>query len=223
MIFHRKDASMGRPPKKTALPSTAARGSKPPIRRLDFPITPDMGYRLLHFVRHGQYTDEQGPDFGHLTARGIRQTEYLARQLGKLAFDQVHSSDLPRALQTAAIISDKLAAGPVKVTRALREVLPAGVMGMRVSRKTITQARTQVDTLFRTLLRPSRQPRHEVVVCHGNLIRTILCRLTGAPPKGFVNYLFHHTGVMRVVVFPNGIRVLSVNDVHHLPATLRTM
>lgn len=211
---------MGKSKAATATSSARANGSA--SRQHGLPVGPDVPYRLLHFVRHGQYTDEQGPGYGHLTAHGIRQTRCLARQLGKLDFDKVHSSDLPRAKQTAAIISDRLEVGPVKVTRALREVLPAGVMGIRVSREKVAQSKAQVDTLFRTLLRPSRRPRHEVVVCHGNLIRTILCRIGGSHPREFINYLFYHTGVMRIVVFPQGIRVLSVNDVHHLPPTLRT-
>ncbi len=80
----------------------------------------------LYIVRHGE-TENNINDIlqgytvdSPLTQKGIGQAENLAEELSPVHFDEVYSSDLPRAKKTAEII----AAGrklEIKTTKTLRE------------------------------------------------------------------------------------------------------
>src|SRR5262249_54367316 len=85
--------------------------------------------RRIYLLRHGDvsYFDEQGrpvrPDTVPLNADGRLQVEAAARELAAVPLDRVLSSDLPRALETAAFAA---AGGGLRVEpfAALREVRP---------------------------------------------------------------------------------------------------
>lgn len=62
-------------------------------------------------------------DFAQLTPRGIEQAEQAARDLAGAEIAMVRSSPMTRALQTAAIVSARLAV-PLEVWLDLREWLP---------------------------------------------------------------------------------------------------
>ncbi len=80
----------------------------------------------LYFVRHGESTanilgvfSNQG--YKHpLTEKGIQQAEELANELSGLKVEQIYSSPIMRAEQTARILSSSLAA-PIELSEALRE------------------------------------------------------------------------------------------------------
>ena len=80
----------------------------------------------LYFVRHGESEanvlrvfSNRGWQHG-LTATGRAQVEALADRLVDAGIDRVYASPLQRAVETAAILSDRLAVG-YEVTDALRE------------------------------------------------------------------------------------------------------
>jgi probable phosphoglycerate mutase len=79
----------------------------------------------LHFVRHGE-TDWnregriQGSADVPLSALGREQVQQLADSLGGRPIGAIYSSDLRRALETAAPLAERLAL-PVHATPALRE------------------------------------------------------------------------------------------------------
>jgi alpha-ribazole phosphatase/probable phosphoglycerate mutase len=74
----------------------------------------------LVFIRHAE-TDLAGTFCGHadppLNARGHAQAAHLAQQLAAQPFDAVYSSDLQRAVQTAAVFNL-----PITTNPALREI-----------------------------------------------------------------------------------------------------
>jgi broad specificity phosphatase PhoE len=85
----------------------------------------------LYFVRHGESTANLTRVFANseschhpLTPRGAKQAQRLAGALASRSiarsFARIYSSPLPRAVETAAILSQTLQA-PVEVTEALRE------------------------------------------------------------------------------------------------------
>lgn len=80
----------------------------------------------LCFVRHGESTANLLREFSNsgfkhpLTEKGIEQTRALALALADLKVDQIYSSPVMRAVQTAQILAESLHA-PLEVTGALRE------------------------------------------------------------------------------------------------------
>jgi broad specificity phosphatase PhoE len=63
--------------------------------------------RYLYLVRHA----EALPDESGLTERGRRQAVLLGRRLRNVSFSTVHHGPLPRAAQTAHLVSEQLKLG----------------------------------------------------------------------------------------------------------------
>ncbi len=179
------------------------------------------GDRVLHFVRHGQY--EPTPAGGVLTPLGRRQAARAGKRLSDLAGARLYASDLSRAQESAALIAEQMGAVKVVTKRDLRECTPTGIRGMKVSLAKRAAGRDQVDRLCEALLKPANRPRRDIYVCHGNLIRAIVCRVLGARPTAWMSFGTHHCGITTVTVRASGrLVVTAYNDVGHLPSSMQT-
>lgn len=80
----------------------------------------------LYFVRHGESTANLAREFSNsgwkhpLTEKGVKQAHTAARGLSGVNIEQVYSSPVMRAVQTAQILAESLHA-PIEITEALRE------------------------------------------------------------------------------------------------------
>jgi len=80
----------------------------------------------LYFVRHGESAANLLREFSNsgfkhpLTEKGIVQAHTLAQTLAVLPVEQIYSSPVMRAVQTAQILAESLHA-PLEITEALRE------------------------------------------------------------------------------------------------------
>jgi len=62
---------------------------------------------------------------------------------------------------------------------------------------------------------------HEVVVCHANVIRYVVCRALQLPPEAWLRLSLPHASVTHLVVRANGnVSVRSLGDAGHLPPEL---
>jgi serine/threonine-protein phosphatase PGAM5 len=175
--------------------------------------------RYLHFVRHGQYQTADGS----LTELGKRQARYLARELARVPIASIVSSDWIRARETARIVSDALELDLAKQHRLLREVLPTAVSGMRIPREKRAEGKTRMERIIRRFFKPARGTRHEVIVCHGNLIRALLLRIsTGRVVPGWDRFSVHHAGITTFLVTRRGVIIVAYDRVAHLPQRYRT-
>ena len=69
---------------------------------------------------------------------------------------------------------------------------------------------------------PGRADRHELLVCHGNLIRSFVCRVLHLHEEAWGSMDNYLCGITRIVLRPRGMMyLLSFNDVGHLPPHLR--
>ncbi len=83
----------------------------------------------------------------------------------------------------------------------------------------------QATAAFARYFQPSHDAadRHEVIVCHGNLIRYFVCRTLQVTLDAWVNMDTHNCGMSTIQIQPDGeCLLLSFNDVGHLPAHLLT-
>lgn len=63
----------------------------------------------IYLIRHGEREDgEDNKDSSGLTDKGMRQSELLGKRLMKYGIENIYSSDMVRALQTAYIINKYL-------------------------------------------------------------------------------------------------------------------
>lgn len=178
--------------------------------------------RLLYLVRHGHYDTGDGPGAGRLTPLGRKQARRLARYFEGHPIDRIFSSDVPRAVETAEILAEKLGFDAVTRRRVLREVLPARIPNMHIPAKKRTEGRQRIEAIVTGFFKASTTTRREIVVCHGNLIRSLVCRIAGAPLGQFTQLLAHHTGVTCFMVTPNGVRLVAYNVIDHLPAVMQS-
>jgi serine/threonine-protein phosphatase PGAM5 len=82
----------------------------------------------------------------------------------------------------------------------------------------------QLDKLFAEHFRPaSGQPRHELLVCHGNVIRYLITKALGVDSKAWLELSVGHSSLTTIRVEADGsYRVIAAGDVGHLPANLLT-
>ncbi len=178
-----------------------------------------MGTRTLVLVRHGQYATETG---GKLTPLGREQADYTGRFLaGQLAKERIHalwSSTLPRARETASIVGSSLSDLKVRPVSVLREGMYSKVKGYEVPAEERAEDRARADAAYEKFFRTSRTDRLEIVVCHGNLIRYLVCRALHAPVLRWTRMNSSHCSLTRILVRDTGaVRVVSYNETGHLP------
>lgn len=178
-----------------------------------------MGGRILYLVRHGQLdmdAYEENPRTAGLTAFGRRQAYFTARRLDALDVSVIHCSTIRRALETAEIISRRFPAIPVRRSQLLREIPgPDNVQ--------FADGINRADQVLARYFRPVRgKERVEIVVCHGNLIRCLACRVLGIAPELFGSLGTSLCGITQVHISPEGnMHLFCCNDTGHLPARLR--
>jgi len=175
--------------------------------------------RYLHFVRHGQYVTGEG----YLTELGKRQARHVARAFARVPLDRMVSSDWIRARQTARIVASELGFDVPTQHRLLREVLPTAVRGMRIPLEKRAEGRERIERIVTRFFKPSRSTRHEAIVCHGNLIRALILRVsTGRVRTGWERFAVHHGGITTFLVTQRGISIVGYDRIEHLPPHLRT-
>jgi probable phosphoglycerate mutase len=162
-------------------------------------------------MRHGDvsYFDEQGrpvrPDTVALNEEGIRQAAAAADALRAVCFDRVLSSDLPRSMETARIVSNgrELA---LETRSELREIqpgrladIPAGsiesaflkAFSFEITRdtrflggETIGALVDRVGAFFQSLLKELNW-QHLLIVAHGGVNRALLGHALGLDLRAF--------------------------------------
>lgn len=180
-------------------------------------------------VRHGQYATDDG---GRLTDRGREQARrtaaWLSRHLDGKRIDAIWSSTLPRARETASILANDLngkIAGrtSVRAVGILCEGIYSKIKGYELSARERLEDRARADAAYARFFRTSRSDRLEIVVCHGNLIRYLLCRAIDVPVSRWTRWNSNHCAITRVLVRDTGaVRVVSYNETAHLPDELVT-
>lgn len=194
-----------------------------------------MPYRLVYLVRHGAYDpDPNDPvDGGTLNELGRRQASLLADRLAGIEFDVIHHSDALRAVQTADVLAFQLANVPRESEPLLRECIPTvpdddvlteeqreffAQLPADARADGPQQAKAALDRFSSIGSSDSR----ELIVSHGNLINFFVGDAIGAPPNGWLRTLDYHCG-LTVISYKTDApaRLITYNDVGHLPAELR--
>ena len=72
--------------------------------------------------------------------------------------------------------------------------------------------------------RPSREEKHEILVCHGNILRYFMVRALKAPLESWINTDINNCGISEFSVHPDGeVILVSHNDTGHMPVPIRTV
>jgi probable phosphoglycerate mutase len=192
----------------------------------------------FYLVRHGEthWNVEkrwQGHLDSSLTERGIQQVETLAGQIKHLPFDAVYSSDLPRAVATAQILTKHLKielhtskllrerdAGPVEGTTAADRATTPHIhdqfnayLQLKSANKWGKKPFPNFESNQEVALRfeaeltriAARQPNHHVlVVAHGGNIRNFLAHIGFIPAHEADNFAVSNAALVEVT-FTEGV------------------
>lgn len=194
-------------------------------------------------TRHGQtVTNKEGRFCGHaetdLTPMGIEQARALCRRLSSLEIAAVYTSDLGRAMQTAAIALEGRGL-PANVDRDLRELhygeweLQKGTLVRRRYAEQHKLMRNEdplwhppggenVATVrartYAALARILRRHKHQTVliVSHGTAINCMLAEVLGAPVSHTFRVAIANCSLSEVTVERGHPVVSLLNDQSHL-------
>jgi broad specificity phosphatase PhoE len=122
------------------------------------------------------------------------------------------------------MISSELNGVPYEKTRSLRECFLPNPLFENVPPERIQSGEKQAATAFSRYLRPAmRHDRYEIIVTHGNMIRSLVSRVLGGSSDTWLRMRTLNCGITEVAVQSDGrMWLVSYNDVGHLPADLIT-
>lgn len=182
-----------------------------------------MTHRYLYLIRHGHYDrDDTSSLGGGLTSIGKDQARVTGERVQSLPVSSVHFSTLRRAVETAEIILPLIPGTAIYRTDDLCEVTLTSILTEPELR-----GKERADRVYDKYMSPVRNSdggdQHELVVCHGNLIRYFVCRALFAEPESLLRMVTYHCGVSQFRIDTDGrTSLVSYNDVGHLPLSLRT-
>lgn len=186
-----------------------------------------MGERTVILVRHGQLDMEAFALNGFkagLTPLGRLQARRTASRLRSIHLDAIHFSTIGRAAETAAIIAPAFAGVRSQPSRLLWELQSPAILLERGEEARAASTQQRFERAFARFIRGhnGQGNRTDLLITHGNLIRAFACRVLGLTAESWILFWTSHCGITELRITPKGGRVLSYNDVGHLPVQFRT-
>jgi len=190
--------------------------------------------RHIYLIRHGQYDQEHDEDEKRiLTAIGRDQAAATGARLAELAEPYSHCviSTMTRANETGEIILKHLPADiKIDKTDMLREGAPIRPEPKSKNWKPeawFFQDGSRIEAAFRKYMHRSHYSQetdsHEVIVCHSNVIRYIVCRALQNAPEGWLRMSLANGSITHIVIRPNGnVSLRGLGEKGHLPPNLVT-
>ena len=191
-----------------------------------------MAVRVIYLVRHAHHDVDNptGSELGgSLTQMGLKQAELTAKALAQRPISSIHCSSLNRAEETARIVSREVPGLMIQSTDLLWEAIPSMTPKLQIEMphytgQQVLQDRQRAEVAFRKYFKVAKRgDKHDVIVCHGNLIRYFVSLVLKAELESWMRMDICNCGVTQVMVQAEGdMAVLCHNDWSHLPRELRT-
>ncbi len=198
----------------------------------DSAAAPAPGFRTLYLVRHGLYDQDDPRDEAvgqGLVPAGREQARLAGERLAALGvrYSALVTSPLTRARETAELIAAVLPGLAPAVEPDLAECTPP-TWRQDVARTLAADeaqgCRDRLERAFVRLFVPSPEGnRHEILVCHGNVIRWLWCRALGVDPTAWLGMTIANCSLTVIQVRPNGsCKLFLFGDLGHMPPALQT-
>lgn len=188
-----------------------------------------MPKRYLYLIRNAQYAREEESQEGTLTLEGTEQRLRTAHAIAHLPVRAIHCSPYKQVRQTAHILAQAFGISPSE-TPLLRQYDTFTMNDGTLTRAQLLQAadsqhqQLEAATVVFIQPPPSHDDLHEVIVCHANIIRDMICRALGVNPASWAHMVIHNCGISCLAIDEAGnVELLSYNDVNHLPDHLQTL
>jgi len=188
--------------------------------------------RTIWLVRHGQYDHDDPRDEAvgrGLVPIGVAQARLLGARLRAtgIAFDAFDASPLTRARQTAEVLAGDLPGLSPRIVPEIAECTMATRRAEIVADEDPEEMKAcaeKIDRFFaaRFVPAPDRE-RHELVVCHGNVIRYLVTKALGVDTTAWLEMSVHNASLTVIRVEADGrFKVIAVGDSGHLPPSMLT-
>ncbi|XP_040203744.1 serine/threonine-protein phosphatase PGAM5, mitochondrial-like isoform X2 [Rana temporaria] len=170
--------------------------------------------RHIFLIRHSQYrldgkTDEERV----LTSLGREQAELTARRLASLGLKYTHivHSSMTRAKETTEIISKFFPGVKKSSSDLLREGAPIRpdppVCHWKPDVEYYEDG-ARIEAAFRNLIHRAdpkqEEDSYEIIVCHANVIRYMVCRALQIPPEAWLRMSLNNGSISYLVIRPTG-------------------
>ncbi|MEK7317134.1 MAG: histidine phosphatase family protein [Candidatus Eisenbacteria bacterium] len=184
------------------------------------------GLRYVTLIRHGHYDRVDSLDdrtANGLSRKGREQAHLLGRRLAALPVTpaQFVSSDLLRAIETADEIGAVIGRTATRDTLIAECTSPSSRPGLNEETDPAELAACQasMEAAWRKYFVPSpASDQHDVLVCHGNVIRWFVNRALGNDTRHWTSLDIGHASLTVISVRPDGGTGLIIySDVGHLP------
>ena len=175
-------------------------------------------------VRHGQY--HLDPE--ELTDLGRAQAELVAARLALEPIDTIISSMMPRAKETAEFTRQYHPDSKYHSTGLLNERItyPPRINTSwedLITKEELKETHTQIEGTMARFFKSTRSEDHtDVLFCHGNIIRTLVCRAMNFPVGAWAEFQIHHCGITVFKITRAKTTLMSFNDIGHLPIMMQT-
>jgi serine/threonine-protein phosphatase PGAM5 len=211
----------------------AALSLAPVARAADAPVPPKpRGVHFIYLVRHGVYdrdtvnTDDRVGSA--LNPLGHEQAKLLGERLAKLPV-KLHalvSSDFTRARETADDMGQVLG---MKAERdsLIHECTPTADRPDYMNNHTpedIALCESNLQAAWAKYVTPTPDAdTHDVLVCHGNVIRWMVAKALGMDSKAWTHFDIGNASLTILSVRPDGsVRLAMYSDVGHIPVEKQT-
>jgi serine/threonine-protein phosphatase PGAM5 len=192
------------------------------------PSRPNAGVHYVYLIRHGAYDRDSTTDDvtgNGLNALGHRQAHLIGARLAALPVSPATfvSSALRRARETAADMAVEMKRTPTQDSL-LSECTPMSSRPdfMRNhSPEAIAECDSQLVHAWARYMTPTPEAdRHDVLVCHGNVIRWFVSRAMSGDPRHWDTMDIGNGSLTILSVRSDGTtRLVMFSDVGHLPVT----
>jgi alpha-ribazole phosphatase len=184
----------------------------------------------------GRYQGQQDIPLG---LAGRRQASLLARRLAAEQIEQVYTSDLRRARETAHILSEQFDCAVVPDARLrelrfgaweglnhdeIRQQYPQALAAWEADPlhvappggETLAQLADRVGAFLADLTRDAGPDRTILVVGHRGLLQVLLCLALGLPPESRWKFGMAPASLSELDLYGAGAMLNFLNDTHHL-------
>jgi serine/threonine-protein phosphatase PGAM5 len=207
------------------IPAASARAADPPA--------PGTGIHYLYLIRHGMYDKDPDPNADDAKTNGLNglgheQARLVGAKLAALPIKPAAfvTSNFRRARETAEDIGQVLGRTPA-VDTLIHECTPASDRADVVRRLTAGELAACDSNLVRAwakyMVPTPEGDRHDVLVCHGNVIRWFVARAVAGDSRRWGWMEMANASITILAVRPDGtLRLVCFNDVGHLPVAKQT-
>ncbi|XP_040203762.1 serine/threonine-protein phosphatase PGAM5, mitochondrial-like [Rana temporaria] len=185
--------------------------------------------RTIFLVRHGQYNVAGETDSEKvLTPLGREQANLTGQRLANLGYtytDMTYST-LQRAKETSEIIGRHLQGVTQTGSDLLREGAPIRPDPSSDWKPDVLYFKDgpRIESAFRSYIHRAdyeqKDESYEIIVCHDNVIRYLVCRALQLPPEAWLRMDLNHGSITELVIHYNGrVTLRMLGEAGYMPAS----